>query len=317
MKSMYLKIVLIFTLLVFFNCKQKESDKDAIADEEVAMESSMNVVDIVTRGMDFQSVDTIPSGWNIFKYQNLSDQPHFFLLDQYPEGYTIQNTIEEVAPPFDKCGELIHAGKRDEGMAELANLPEWFGKIIFVGGSGLLSPKETSLTAVKLDPGYYIMECYVKMPEGKFHTSMGMAKAIIVTDKDSGVTPPEPTVNITISSEDGITYDKGITKGKQVFSVHFKDQIVHENFVGHDINLAKIEPYTDLDELEKWMDWSIKGGLQSPAPNGVTFLGGVNDMPEGRTGYFTVDLEPGNYVFISEVPNTKSKNLLVEFDVID
>ena len=314
---MYLKIVLIFTLLVFFNCKQKESDKDAIAEEEVAMESSMNVVDIITRGMDFQSVDTIPSGWNIFKYQNLSDQPHFFLLDQYPEGYTIQNTIEEVAPPFDKCGELINAGKRDEGLAELANLPEWFGKIVFVGGSGLISPKETSLTAVKLEPGYYIMECYVKMPEGKFHTSMGMAKALIVTDKDSGVTPPEPTINITISSEDGITYDKGITKGKQVFSVHFKDQMVHENFVGHDVNLAKIEPYADLDELEAWMDWSVKDGLQTPAPNGVTFLGGVNDMPEGRTGYFTVDLEPGNYVFISEVPNTKSKNLLVEFDVID
>lgn len=70
--------------------------------------------------------------------------------------------------------------------------------------------------------------------------------------------------------------------------------LVHENFVGHDVNLAKIEPYTDLDELEVSMDWSVKGGLQTPAPNGVTFLGGVNDMPEGRTGYFTVDLESRN-----------------------
>ena len=75
------------------------------------------------------------------------------MLDQYPEGFTIQNTIEELAPPFDKCGELINEGKRDEGMAKLANLPEWFGKIVFVGGSGLLSPNETSLTAVKLEPG--------------------------------------------------------------------------------------------------------------------------------------------------------------------
>ncbi|GAA4281978.1 hypothetical protein [Gaetbulibacter aestuarii] len=317
MKSIYLRTFIIFSLLLSISCKDKKSDTDVIAEEEAMAEETANVVDIITRGMDFQSVDTIPSGWNIFKYQNLSDQPHFFLLDKYPEGVTIQNTIDEVGPPFDRCGELIEAGKRDEGLAELANLPEWFGKVVFVGGSGLVSPKETSLTAVKLEPGYYIMECYVKMPEGKFHTSMGMAKAIIVTDEDSGVTPPEATVNINISSEKGINYDKGITKGKQVFAVHYDDQIMHENFVGHDVNLAKIESYANLDELEKWMDWSHKGGLQTPAPNGVTFLGGVNDMPKGSTGYFTVDLEPGNYVLISEVPNTRSKKLLKEFDVID
>ena len=67
-----------------------------------------------------------------------------------------------------------------------------------------MSPKTTSGTTIKLDPGYYIMECYVKMPNGKFHTGMGMAKAIIVTEKNSGFTPPEANINITVSSTEGI-----------------------------------------------------------------------------------------------------------------
>lgn len=77
--------------------------------------------------------------------------------------------------------DLINEGKVEEGFAAFGKLPAWFGDIVFSGGSGLIAPKHTAITSVKLDPGYYIMECYVKMPNGKFHTLMGMAKPIIVT----------------------------------------------------------------------------------------------------------------------------------------
>ena len=63
------------------------------------------------------------------------------------------------------------------------------------------------------------------------------------------------------------------------------------------------------------MNWSDPKGLIEPAPFAITFLGGVNDMPEGNTGYFTVTLEKGNYALISEVPNALSKNMLKTFVV--
>ena len=112
-------------------------------------------------------------------------------------------------------------------------------------------------------------------------------------------------------------YDKGITKGKHVFSVFYKNQKHHENFMQHDINLVKLEAYASEDKLEAWMDWSDPKGLITPVPDGITFLGGVNDMPAGSTGYFYADLKPGKYAFISEVPNARSKGLLKVFDVID
>ena len=301
-----------------FNCKDEKKTEPLNQPEtelKEVVEEPENVIDIVTRSMEFISVDTIPSGWNTFRYDNKSFETHFFLLDKYPEGRTAEDAISDVAPVFDKGMDLINEGKTEEGFAEFANLPEWFSKIVWYGGSGLIAPQHKSLTTVKLDPGYYIMECYMKMPNGKFHTSMGMAKPIVVTEEDSGNSPPKATVNITLSGEEGISYDKPITSGKQVFSVYVKDQKPHENFIWHDINLVRLADYANEDELEKWMNWSSPSGLVTPAPKGATFLGGVNDMSAGSTGYFYANLRRGTYAFISEVPNTKEKGLFKVFEI--
>lgn len=303
-----------------FNCKNEKRteamNENSFPVEQVVKEPS-NVIDIITRSMEFQSVDTIPSGWNTFKYQNLSNETHFFLLDKYPEGITIDNTIKDLAPVFEEGMDLINAGKDAEGFAAFSSLPTWYSDIIFSGGSGLIAPQHTAITTLKLDPGYYIMECYVKMPNGKFHTLMGMAKPIIVTEELSGNQPPEPTVNIVLSGVDGISYDKEISKGKQIFSVYVKDQKKHENFIWHDLNLVQLKPGAKEEALEAWMDWSNAKGLITPVPKGITFLGGVNDMAAGKTGYFYADLKPGTYAFISEVPNTRSKGLFKVFEVVD
>ncbi len=274
-----------------------------------------HIIEIVTEVMDFQSVDTIPSGWNTFNYINKSNETHFFLLDKYPAGKTLEDAEKEVIPPFQNGMDLINEGNDDEGFAEFNKLPAWFFEVVFSGGSGLVSPKNSSLTTIKLEPGYYIMECYVKMANGTFHNAMGMAKAIIVTEEDSGHFPPEASVEMTISSTEGIIINDPIASGLQIFSIHFKDQITHENFVGHDLNLVKLSDDANLEALERWMNWADPKGLITPAPDGVTFLGGVNDLPEGSTGYFEVNLEPGNYAWISEVPNVSSKNMLKTFSV--
>ena len=314
MKLKTLKLLALFILIMNLSSCKNEKKTEII--EEV-IEQPANVINIITRSMEFQSVDTIPSGWNTFKYQNLSNETHFFLLDKYPEGKTVENTLTDVAPVFVEGMDLINEGKSEEGFAAFSKLPKWYSEIVFSGGSGLIAPKHTAITTVKLAPGYYIMECYVKMPNGKFHSTMGMAKTMIVTEEDSGNLPPTATINITLSGEEGITYDKSITKGQQVFSVFVKDQKPHENFIWHDVNLVKLSESASEEALETWMDWSHPKGLITPVPDGVTFLGGVNDMPAGSTGYFYADLNPGKYALISEVPNSKSKNMFKVFEVID
>ena len=76
-----------------------------------------------------------------------------------------------------------------------------------------------------------------------------------------------------------------------------------------------MEEGSDISVLEKWINWAEPNGLISPSPKGFTFLGGVNDMPQGSTGYFKAKLIPGDYVLIAEVPNSKSKNMLKTFTI--
>ena len=293
-----------------FNCKQEKKQADTYSEEE-----SKGIIEIVTNVMDFQTVDTVAAGWNTFKYINKSTEPHFVLFDDYPEGKGEEDAKKVVAPVFEKGMQLIMEGEMEEAMAAFGELPEWFGEIVFVGGSGLISGGEENTFTLNLKPGNHVIECYVKMENGMFHTSMGMVKELWVTDEDSRNKPPEATINMSISSTEGINYEGEITKGWQTFSILYNDQIVHENFVGHDVNLVKLEDNANLEELEAWMNWSNPTGLMSPVPEGVTFLGGTNDSPAGSTQYFTANLEPGNYAFIAEVPNTKAKGMFKQFTI--
>ena len=273
---------------------------------------SGNLVEVRTEHMNFIMPEEIPSGWTTFRYHNESTLTHFISLDIMPVVDGEQKTIVdfgEVAPVFVDAMDLINAGKAEEGFAEFNRLPAWFPEIVFWGGVGLVSAGETAQTTLYLDPGVYVAECYVKTA-GKFHP---MAKQFIVTEETTSTSPPEPTLNLTISKEGGIEIDKDVTPGLHTIAVHFKDQTVHENFMGHDVHLAKVRGEQDLAALNGWMNWADPQGLNTPAP--ATFLGGVQQMPEGNTAYFTVQLEPGFYALVSEVPSPASKGLLKAFRV--
>lgn len=97
--QMLLWISVISSLVVIQSCK---SDKEQAKQEDV-IEEKEHVIEIITENMDFQMPDTITSGWNTFRYKNLSPQTHFFLIDKYPEGKTSENAENLVAPVFDSA----------------------------------------------------------------------------------------------------------------------------------------------------------------------------------------------------------------------
>ncbi len=300
----------ILLLLPFLACKETSKEKE-VAGEEPAEQ----FVEVVTQKMDFQVADTLQSGWQRFRYKNASPETHFILLERYPEGKSIADTEKEVIPPFQQGMDHILAGESDKALEAFGKLPAWFSEIIFTGGTGMIGPGRVAHSTVYLEPGYYIMECYVKMPDGTFHTAMGMIEPLVVVADTTGIAPPEASVTIEIGSEKGIQVQDSITAGEHVFRVNFKDQKPHEHFVGHDVNLARLEEGASLDSLVAWMDWSQPKGLSTPVPKGVVFLGGMNDLPAGSHGYFTARLDPGRYALIAEVPKADEKGMLYEFEV--
>jgi len=311
-------LIISFIFIITCSCKNENKTKQIGTETDLAEEVIKNpsgVIDVVTRSMEFQSVDKIPSGWNTFRYQNLSNETHFLVIEKYPEGKNADSTKAQVFPVFDKGMTLINEGNVAEGFEAFNSLPAWFFEVGFYGGVGLVSPKSEAETTVKLAPGNYLIECYVKMSNGKFHSVMGMYKEIQVTNEISEISEPEPTINVEISSENGIVFNDSIPAGNHIFGVTYKDQKLHEHFLGHDVNLVRLDESANLEALDAWMNWADPKGLISPTPKGFTFLGGVQEMPAGYTGYFTADLTPGKYVLISEVPASASKKMLQVFEV--
>ncbi|MCS5491007.1 hypothetical protein [Algoriphagus limi] len=314
--SRSLKAIIYPALFIAFlgiqSCSSSTQTETTASEEEAP---APPIMEIVTETMDFQMPDTIPSGWYTWRYHNNSNQTHFILIDDYPDGITLDSIKARVLPVFGNGMTLLNEGNTDEGFAEFANLPSWFSEVVWRGGVGLVSPEVTTESTLKLDPGTYFVECYVKMNTGMFHTNMGMIKKLVVSEEVSSLSEPKADITINLSGESGITVDPPSVPGNYTFGVHFSDQMIHENFVSHDLNLVRLQDDANLQDLEAWMDWRDPKGLIEPAPEGVIFLGGVNDMPAGETGYFSAQLVPGQYAFISEVPNTSGKKLLKVFEI--
>jgi uncharacterized cupredoxin-like copper-binding protein len=261
--------------------------------------------------------DTIQSGWTTFRLANESGYVHFAVVERLPDGVGVAEQQEEAAPLFQAGMDLLAAGRPDSALAVFGELPAWFGDIVFQGGPGLTSPGHTSTATIRLEPGTYLLECYVKT-DGVFHSYnpdpdvYGMVHEFTVTDEDSGASPPRASIHVLISRENGMEIDGDLSAGEHVVDVRFVDQTVYENFAGHDVHVARLDD-VDIDTLQAWMDWTQPHGLETPAP--VTFLGGLNEMPPGSVGYFTVTLEPGRYAFVAEVPGAEEKGMLRTFTV--
>lgn len=275
-------------------------------------------MEVTATGLSFDAPEEVASGWVTVRFHNRSAMTHFALVERLPAGIGVKEQQEQVAPPFQEGMNLLNAGEPEAAMKAFGTLPDWFGQIVFMGGPGLTGPGHTSEATVYLEPGTYMLECYVKT-NGVFHSynpdslAFGMVHQFVVTEAPSGAAEPVADLEMTLSSTRGIEITGEPTPGRHVVAVHFEDQKVYENFVRHDVHLVHLAGDTDMDTLVAWMDWMAKTGLQTPAP--AEFVGGLNEMPAGTTAYMTVDLEPGHYAWISEVPHADQKNLLKPFVV--
>lgn len=312
-KGFYVFLACILCVFGDWGCSAADIATAADGDEP-------GIVDVNISGLSFSAPDRVPSGWLTFRVHNSSPMVHFAVVEKLPPGISIAEQQKEAAPVFQQGMDLLSQGETEAAQMKFAELPEWFSRVQYLGGPGLTSGGKTSQTTLRLEPGTYLLECYVKT-NGRFHSynplpgQYGMVHEFIVTGEPSAVREPEATLDLTISTDGGIIAPAHIKPGRQTFAIHFTDQKVYANFAGHDVHLARITKDTDLDQLENWMDWTRPHGLETPAP--VTFLGGSNEMPAGNTAYYTVSLQPGRYAWIAEVPAAREKGMLKTFEVAE
>jgi len=270
-----------------------------------------DIVQVTARDFAFEAPDELPSGWTTFRFHNEGAQTHFMVLYRIPEGKHLAD-VREVAPVFDNVMEALRSGDVDKaGAMQMLGeqAPPWFFQMVYYGGVGLTAPGHSAQATVNLDtPGVYIVECYVKAPNGMFHSSMGMQHELVITDEASGGMEPDADVDLSLSN-DGIATEGALTPGSHTIRVHYTED--PPSGFPNDVHLARLSDDTDVEALKHWMDWMNVGGLRAPAP--AEFIGGAENMPAGSVAYFTVSLEPGRYMWLSEVG--AESNMASEFTV--
>lgn len=290
----------LLTLVMVLACTPRPPSDEL--DSAVATEGAAKappVVDIVTREFSIAAPPEIASGWTTFRLINEGEQEHFAYVYRLPDGTTYQQFREQFFEPFGAVWQEYANGEltREEAGAKFAEvLPEWFFTgVTPSGGPALTEPGEVAVASVNLAPGTYVMECYVKMPDGGWHTDMGMQRELTVTADANGALPPEADVEMTLTNYE-IALSGEMTAGRNTVAVHAAD--TPDGFMQHDINLFRLDDGVSTNELVDWMDWMDLTQFRAPAPG--YSLGGMEHLAAGKTGYFTVDLEPGDYAWVSE-----------------
>lgn len=270
--------------------------------------AAAHIIEVIARDYAFEAPDEIPSGWTTFVLRNEGREEHFLLLSLLPEGKTLEDYKADISAPFDSVWRELQRGlgKAEAGAMLGQLLPEWWGSVQQMGGPGFVAAGGVAQTTVNLQPGTYVLECYVKSPDGVFHAMIGMVRELTVTAEATGAAEPVADLEFTLSNFE-MARQGEVTAGEHTVAVHIQEHPQYS--LGNDLHLVRLGPDTQLADVVSWMDWMELDGLRAPAP--AEFIGGAHEVPVGHTTYFTVELTPGRYAWIAE--STAAQGMVSEF----
>ena len=310
------RLLLLGVCYLFFGCGMAEQATEN--SENSSSNSTQNVLSLEMVGLSFVGPNEIESGWTTINILNNSGMTHHGLVYLLPDGVTAEMISEQVIKPLQGSLTASIAGDLDQAAELLKTIPAWLGDIIYMGGPGMISNGVVGEATMYLEPGNYIVECYVKT-NGVQHNynpqpgAHGMVLPLTVKAEPGGMSEPDATVTMEISNSGYEVTEGEFVVGKNSVRIKFVEQKLYNDFVGHDAHFFRITRETDIEASAKWVDFFPIDGQQTPAP--AHFVGGIHDMPEGSTAYFNIELEEGEYGVVAEVPNAREIGLFTTFTV--
>jgi hypothetical protein len=229
------------------------------------------VIDVMASDYAFDAPDTLPAGLVTLRLMNHGQEPHHAQLLHLNDGVTFQ----------DFAAALEAEG---EGALRLVTL---------TGGPGALSTLKTTEVTLDLAPGSYALACFIGSPDGVPHLAKGMLKPVSVTPTGAeDATAPELSGTMTLR-DFGFDIPDTLPAGMASFRVFNAGPQPHE------LNILKLAPGASASDV---LAWQPDQGTPPP----FEAVGGMNGLSQGLEEYMTLDLEPGEYVAICNIPDPES-----------
>jgi hypothetical protein len=226
-------------------------------------------VTIVATEFALQAPDTVSQGAVTFNLVNQGKEFHHVWIARLEGGRTladVQAALKNPGPP-----------------------PAWIRE---VGGPNAPMPGGgTANATVMLQPGTYLLGCWIPSPDGVPHIMKGMVRELTVIPAERPA--PAPVAPVTMTLKDySFSLSQPLTPGRQLIEV--------QNLAAqpHEIELAALAPGKSAHDLLAWVHKP-----EGPIPGSA--IGGVSPIAKGEVAWFEVDLVPGRYALICFLPDAK------------
>lgn len=222
----------------------------------------------------FTVPDTIPAGWVRVTLKNGGKEIHHVQFFRANAGVT----AADLTAAIQKGPPAVFAIAKAEG------------------GAGSTIPSGTSESIVELSQGTYMLVCFIPAADGAPHFAKGMSKTFAVTGSAGAAAP---VTEGTVSAKDFTFPDFPATlaPGRHLF------KFTNAGPQQHEINFLKLTAGKTQNDVLTF--------FASPAPPAgpppFTPAGGTQAITSGETtATIVVDLQPGDYVAICNVPDPAS-----------
>jgi hypothetical protein len=264
-----------------------------VRDARASAAFKVPVVTIHAKEFSFTAPSTIPAGQVTLRLVNDGQQLHHVQVLQLTQGKTMAD---------------LEAAMKSKGPP-----PAW---LVSVGGPNAAVPGATIEATLTLDPGNYVIACFIPSPgaDATPHAMKGMIKPLTVS-AEKGVTQAgaeveaTPTPDIHLELKDyGFVFSKPVTAGKH--TIH----VMNDGPQEHEAVLFRLAPGKHISDVDAY----VEGGMQGPPPGKP--IAGMAALGKGRTGIFTDDFTPGTYGLTCFVPAPDGKvhadhGMTLEFEV--
>ena len=232
---------------------------------------------VTVRALDFrfEAPASVPAGTVTFRLKNDGREAHHLWIVQLKDGK--------------KPADFIEATKV---WGSNLKMPPW---AVDVGGPNSASPGERAEGTVTLEPGTYMLVCWVPSSNGVIHVMRGMVQPLRVLAR-RGAAPEEPTATTNLVLDDySFTFSKPLSAGQQIVRVENR-----ATTQSHEVVIARLLPGRTMLQAVLWLN----GGQAGPSP--VEAIGGASGLATGRQMYLNLDLKPGTYVLLCFIPDVKT-----------
>ena len=272
------RLMSLFAVATLGACSAKEEPKTAAVDSSAAVApaaaaAAPNVVNLTATDYKLDGPADVPAGMTTFTLTNNGKELHHAALIKLDSGKTMDDLMAGI-----------------KAMKPGAAPPGW---VIPAGGVNAAAPTASTSLTMNLQPGNYVLACFIPDAKGVPHVMKGMAKALTVTPNATASTT-EPTSDVTVTLSDyKFDFSTPLTAGKHTLKI--------ETAAGqpHEFTFFQLMPGKTAADLTKY----VETGMQGPPP-GMP-LGGVAALASGSPVFYTVDLKPGNYAIVCFLEDAK------------